>query len=124
MKLNKAVLAILLTTIVGQSDIITFQWKPSSGSGQDKKYLAIPAGKVCKVLTVFPYISFGYVDAAGGDVFIYQFPPPPSSREISSIVIAGPAKIFFKKETSSGSLITLEVVDQNTPKSGVAFTDN
>lgn len=121
MKLNKIMLAILLSTVVGKSDIITLQWK--SSPGLLKKYVTIPAGKVCKILTVSQYISFGNVDAAGGEAQVFE----GGNYIITSqnvVTISGPAKIFFKKESSLGGLITLDIVDQNSPKSGVTFTDN
>lgn len=120
MKLNKIMLAILLSTVVGKSDIITLQWKPSPGLL--KKYVTIPAGKVCKILTVSYGISFGNVDAAGGEAPVFDSYIIITSQNV--VTISGPAKIFFKKETSLGGLITLDIVDQNSPKSGVTFTDN
>ena len=122
MKLNKTILAILLSTVVGKSDIITLQFKPS-GSVLLKKYVTIPAGKVCKIITVSQNITFGNVDAAGGEAPVFE----GNNYIITSqnvVTISGPAKIFFRKETSLGGLITLDIVDQNSPKSGVTFTDN
>jgi hypothetical protein len=120
MKLTKTMLVILLSTVVGNTDIITLQWKPSPD--MQKKYVTIPAGKVCKVLTVSQHIYVGYVDAAGGEILVYDDRIYVTSE--NSITIAGPVKIFFKKQVSVGSFITLDIVDQNTPKSGVTFTDN
>ena len=120
MKLNKTILAILLSTVVGKSDIITLQFKPS-GPVLLKKYVTIPAGKVCKIITMSSSISFGNVDAAGGEAQVFEGFTITSQNVIT---ISGPAKIFFRKETSLGGLITLDIVDQNSPKSGVTFTDN
>ena len=120
MKLTKILLAVLFSAVVGKSDIITLQWKPSPD--MQKKYVTIPVGKVCKVLTVSQYISIGYVDAAGGEILVYDNGIYVTSE--NSITIAGPVKIIFKKQASVGSFITLDIVDQITPKSGVTFTDN
>ena len=86
-----------------------------------KKYVTIPAGKVCKILTLSQYLSFGYVDAAGVEVQVFEGFIITSQNVVT---ISGPTKIFFKKEASLGGLITLDIVDQNSPKSGVTFTDN
>jgi hypothetical protein len=121
MKLNKTILAILLSTVVGKSDIITLQFKPS-GPVLLKKYVTIPAGKVCKIITMSSGISFGNVDTAGGEVQIFEGNFIITSQNV--VTVSGPAKIFFKKETGNGGLITLDIVDQNSPKSGVTITDN
>lgn len=73
---------------------------------------------------VSQYISIGYVDAAGGENWIYVSGEYDYRNMGSMIVISGPAKISLKKQVAVPSLITLEIVDQNTPKSGVTFMDN
>jgi len=78
---------------------------------------------VCKILTVSQNISFGNVDAAGGEAQVFEGNNYVISGQ-NVVTVSGPAKIFFKKETSLGGLITLDIVDQTTPKSGVTFTDN
>ncbi len=122
MKNTTAIVISFIIAATCKADIITLQWK---GSPQlQKKYVAIPAGKVCKILTTTPYVNYGYVDSAGNEISVFD-PSAPSILGVSNtITIAGPVKIFFKKETSIGSFVTLEILDQTTPKSGVTFTDN
>lgn len=119
MKLYKNIFTILLSAMVAKSDIITLQWKGSPNI--QKKYVTIPAGKVCKMLSVSPSITIGYVDAAGGETVVYEVMQVASGN---TLVVAGPVKLYFAKQYGYGSIITLEVTDQSTPKSGVAFTDN
>jgi len=121
MKKSRLLLFLILTALTGKCDIITLQWKGSQAA--QKKFVSIPAGKVCRLITMSPNIQLGYVDAAGGEIIVYE--ANIGLRDNSNqFVIAGPAKLFFKKETTWGSIITLELVDQNTPKSGVSFSDN
>jgi hypothetical protein len=122
MKNLTAVALSLITAVACKADIITLQWKGSSQL--QKKYVAIPAGKVCKMLTTTPYVNYGYVDSAGNEISVFDPSAPPILGISNTITIAGPVKIFFKKETVIGSFVTLEIMDQTTPKSGVAFTDN
>lgn len=125
MKKTKLILAITLSTLVGYSDIITLQWKPTTGFEAAKKYVTVPTGKVCKILTMTPGVSnYGYVDAGGNEIAVFDGSSSPVLGASNAIIIAGPVKIFFKKSWGIGTFITLEIVDQNTPKSGVAFTDN
>jgi len=120
MKKSRLLLFLILTALTGKCDIITLQWKGSQAA--QKKFVSIPAGKVCRLITMSPNIQLGYVDAAGGEIIVFN---SVGLRDNSNqLVIAGPAKLYFKKETTSGSIITLELVDQNTPKSGVSFSDN
>ena len=122
MKLAKTMFAVMLSAIVAKSDTIGLQLRPDPNL--QKKYITVPAGKVCKIITMTENVGFGFVDATGFETVVHNAGKGYIISSENIITVAGPAKLFFKKESTYGGLVTLDVVDQSTPKSGVTFTAN
>jgi hypothetical protein len=122
MKLTKTMFTILLSAIVAKSDIITMQWRPSL----QIRYAIIPAGKVCKIITMTENVDFGFIDGdwdKNWETLVHNSGKGYIVTSQNIITVAGPVKLFFRKKSfDNGALVTLDVVDQITPKSGVTFT--
>ena len=117
MKLVKTMFAIMLSAIVAKSDIITMQCNSSS-----IRYVTIPAGKVCKIITMTEDFNFGFVLHSNQRYLVLNSGKGYIITSQNIITVAGPAKLFFEKKWSNdGGLVTLDVVDQSTPKSDVKF---
>ena len=134
----KKLLSILflatVLTVSAQADLVTYIIpRTAPGSGTLRKYLTIPAGKICKILTFASYSSANVpqiwaVDDQNNElVWILagtQNSPAVKEPKTDPVVVAGPIKLQINIYESSSMLLTVEITDQTTPASNLSLTDS
>jgi len=138
----KKLLSILflatVLTVPAQADLVTYviprsQTVGGTSGNPVSKYLTIPAGKICKILTFASYSSANVpqiwaVDDQNNElVWILagtQNSPAVKEPKTDPVVVAGPIKLQINIYESSSMLLTVEITDQTTPASNLSLTDS